>query len=121
VRSCWNLFAGFRWACLAILLCHCGFSLEQTNPLARIPFRSSTSPPLTRAQKSRRKFFQRDAADYLTNPERIAGYLNEVIATGDPAVIEHALGVAARAIARYQARRKANALMVAEAQALRLP
>ena len=44
-----------------------------------------------------------DEADYLTNPARILGYLNEVIATGNPgdpgeaAIIQHALGAAARA------------------------
>ena len=43
-----------------------------------------------------------DAADYLTNPAMILGYLNEIIATGKPggvgeaAIIQHALGVAAR-------------------------
>lgn len=45
-----------------------------------------------------------DAAD-LTTPERIAGFLREADATNDPAVIRHALDVAARAIERYQARR----------------
>ena len=38
-----------------------------------------------------------DAADYLTSPEMIKGFLNEVIASGEPAAIQHALGVAARA------------------------
>lgn len=38
-----------------------------------------------------------DAADYLTSPARIAGFLEEAIATGDPAVIQHALGAIARA------------------------
>src|SRR6478752_2434540 len=44
-----------------------------------------------------------DPADYLTSPDMILGYLNEVIATGNPgdpgaaAIIQHALGVAARA------------------------
>jgi probable addiction module antidote protein len=44
-----------------------------------------------------------DSADYLTGPDMILGYLNEVIATGNPgdlgaaAIIQHALGVAARA------------------------
>ena len=36
-------------------------------------------------------------ADYLTTPEMIDGFLNEVIALGDPAAIPHALGTAARA------------------------
>jgi DNA-binding phage protein len=55
-----------------------------------------------------------DEADYLTTPERIAGFLSEADATNDPAVIRRALDVAARAIERYQARR-------AEAQAPKLP
>ena len=44
-----------------------------------------------------------DEADYLTSPARIIGYLNEVIATGNPgdpgeaAIIQHALGAVARA------------------------
>jgi len=38
-----------------------------------------------------------DAADYLTSPAMAAGYLNEAIATGDPAVFQHALGALARA------------------------
>jgi len=38
-----------------------------------------------------------DAADYLTTPARIKGFLNEVIESGEPAAIQHALGVAARA------------------------
>jgi probable addiction module antidote protein len=38
-----------------------------------------------------------DVADYLTSPEMIDGFLNEVVASGEPAAIQHALGVAARA------------------------
>ncbi|MFH0300994.1 addiction module antidote protein [Bradyrhizobium sp. 31Argb] len=33
----------------------------------------------------------------LTSPERIEGYLKEATATGDPAVVQHALGAIARA------------------------
>jgi probable addiction module antidote protein len=38
-----------------------------------------------------------DAADYLTSPAMVEGYLNEAMATGDPAVIQQALGAVARA------------------------
>ena len=38
-----------------------------------------------------------DAADPLTSPELIDGYLDEAIATGNPAVIRPALSVVARA------------------------
>lgn len=38
-----------------------------------------------------------DGADYLRTPEMVEGFLNEVIASGEPAAIQHALGVAARA------------------------
>jgi DNA-binding phage protein len=62
-----------------------------------------------------------DEADYLTDPERIAGYLNVVFSSGDLAVIEPGLAVVARAIERYQARRGAIASMVTEAQRLKLP
>jgi probable addiction module antidote protein len=37
-----------------------------------------------------------DAADDLTTPELIEGYLNEAIATGDPHLVQKALGIAAR-------------------------
>ena len=39
----------------------------------------------------------RDAPDYLTSPARISGYLDEAVATGDPAAILLALGAIARA------------------------
>ena len=45
-----------------------------------------------------------DAADPLTSPELIDGYLDEAIATGDPAVIRLALGVVARARRRLAVR-----------------
>lgn len=38
-----------------------------------------------------------DTAEILTTPERIAAYLEEVLAENDPAMITHALGVIARA------------------------
>lgn len=38
-----------------------------------------------------------DAADYLDSPEMIDGFLHEVLASGEPAAIAHALGVVARA------------------------
>jgi probable addiction module antidote protein len=38
-----------------------------------------------------------DVADHLTTPEMIDGFLNEVVALGDPTAIQHALGTAARA------------------------
>lgn len=41
-----------------------------------------------------------DTAERLTSPERIVGYLNAAIATGDADVIELALDVAAQAIER---------------------
>jgi len=48
-----------------------------------------------------------DAADPLTSPELIDGYLDEAIATGNPAVIRLALSVVARARRRLAG--KANA------------
>jgi len=38
-----------------------------------------------------------DAAEMLTTPERVAAYLEEAFNDGDPTLITHALGVAARA------------------------
>jgi probable addiction module antidote protein len=38
-----------------------------------------------------------DSAEFLKSDEEIAAYLDEACADGDPAVIAHALGVAARA------------------------
>jgi probable addiction module antidote protein len=38
-----------------------------------------------------------DAADYVTSPEIIIRYLNEVIARGDAAAVQHTLGAVARA------------------------
>jgi probable addiction module antidote protein len=38
-----------------------------------------------------------DSAAYLNSPEDVALYLDEAFADGDPALIAHALGVAARA------------------------
>lgn len=38
-----------------------------------------------------------DSAAYLETPEDVALYLEEAFAEGDPALISHALGVAARA------------------------
>ena len=47
-----------------------------------------------------------DAADPLTSPELIDGYLDEAIATGNPAVIRLALSVVARARRRLAVRRR---------------
>jgi hypothetical protein len=47
-----------------------------------------------------------DEADYLTSPEKISGFLSEADATNDPAVIRHAIDVAARAIERYSQRKR---------------
>ena len=49
-----------------------------------------------------------DAADPLTSPELIDGYLDEAIATGNPAVIRLALSVVARARRRLAVRRPAG-------------
>lgn len=38
-----------------------------------------------------------DSANYLTDDASIAAYLDEVIASEDPALVSHALGVVARA------------------------
>jgi probable addiction module antidote protein len=42
-------------------------------------------------------FSRYDTADYLTNDEDIAAYLEAVMEDGDPALVTHALGVVARA------------------------
>ena len=47
-----------------------------------------------------------DDAAPLTSPELIDGYLDEAIATGDPAVIRLALSVVARARRRLAVRRR---------------
>jgi probable addiction module antidote protein len=39
-----------------------------------------------------------DAAEYLDNPESIAAYLSDALATNDQAQINQALGTAARAV-----------------------
>jgi probable addiction module antidote protein len=57
-----------------------------------------------RAPKSGRKTKSFDAADDLTSPELIEGYLDEAIATGDPDVIRLALGNVARARRRLARR-----------------
>lgn len=38
-----------------------------------------------------------DEAEFLTTPEEITGYLNEVLGFGEPEVLRHALSVVARA------------------------
>lgn len=45
----------------------------------------------------REGFSRYDTADYLTNDEDIAAYLEAVMEDGDPALVTHALGVVARA------------------------
>ena len=52
-----------------------------------------------------------DAADPLTSPELIDGYLDEAIATGNPAVIRLALSVVARARRRLAVKRRATAAL----------
>jgi DNA-binding phage protein len=52
-----------------------------------------------------------DAADSLTSPELIDGYLDEAIATGNPAVIRLALSVVARARRRLAVKRRATAAL----------
>ena len=39
-----------------------------------------------------------DPAEYLDSPEAIQAYLDEAVATGDPAFIEESLDVIARAL-----------------------
>jgi probable addiction module antidote protein len=56
--------------------------------------KSKTTRPFTAADLKIKPF---DAADYLTSPEMITGFLKEAMATGEPAAIQKALGAAARA------------------------
>lgn len=63
---------------------------------------------VARALKSGRKTKPFDAADDLTSPELIEGYLDEAIATGDPEVIRLALGIVARARRRLTVRRRSK-------------
>jgi len=56
--------------------------------------KSKTTRPFTAADLKIKPF---DAADYLTSPEMSTGFLKEVMATGEPAAIQKALGAAARA------------------------
>jgi DNA-binding phage protein len=51
-------------------------------------------------RKSGMKIGPFDAADYLTSPEMIVGFLREVIASGTPAEINLALDVVERAMRR---------------------
>ena len=53
-----------------------------------------TKPAMTKSKVTTTAY---DSADYLETPEQVAMYLEEVFADGDPALIAHALGVAARA------------------------
>ncbi len=47
-----------------------------------------------------------DSADYLKDPETMQLYMDEAFATGDPALITHALGVIARARSMADVARK---------------
>lgn len=49
-----------------------------------------------------------DSANYLTDDASIVAYLEEVIATGDPTLISHGLGVVARAKGMAQVARAAG-------------
>lgn len=49
-----------------------------------------------------------DAANYLTDDESMAAYLEEVLETGDPALVANALGVVARARGMAQIARDAG-------------
>jgi probable addiction module antidote protein len=49
-----------------------------------------------------------DSADYLDSTEALAAYLDAVFEDGDPALITHALGVAARARGMTQIAREAG-------------
>jgi probable addiction module antidote protein len=47
-----------------------------------------------------------DSAEFLKNPEAIQHYMDEALATGDPAFIAHALGTVARAKSMTEIARK---------------
>ena len=49
-----------------------------------------------------------DSASYLTDDESIIAYIEDVIETGDPALVSHALGVVARARGMAQIAREAG-------------
>lgn len=49
-----------------------------------------------------------DAAEHLDDEETIAAYVEEALATGDPAFVAHALGVVARARGMGQVARDAE-------------
>lgn len=49
-----------------------------------------------------------DSADYLKTPEAVAAYLEDVLEDNDPALIAHALGVAARAHGMSAIAKKTN-------------
>lgn len=49
-----------------------------------------------------------DTADYLETPEDVAAYLEEAFKESDPALIAHALGVAARARGMSLVAKQAN-------------
>lgn len=49
-----------------------------------------------------------DSAAYLTDDESIAAYLEEVIESGDPTLVSHALGIVARAKGMAQVAREAG-------------
>jgi probable addiction module antidote protein len=54
------------------------------------------------------KTYPFDAADYLTSPEAIGAFLEDVFETEDPALIAHALGAVARAKGMAKVARKAK-------------
>jgi probable addiction module antidote protein len=49
-----------------------------------------------------------DTANYLTDDASIAAYLDEIMETGDPSLVSHALGVVARAKGMSQIARDAG-------------
>lgn len=49
-----------------------------------------------------------DSANYLTDDESIIAYIEEVIESGDPTLVSHALGVVARAKGMTQVARDAG-------------
>jgi probable addiction module antidote protein len=49
-----------------------------------------------------------DSASYLTDDESIVAYIEEVIESGDPTLVSHALGVVARAKGMAQVAREAG-------------
>lgn len=49
-----------------------------------------------------------DSAEFLHTPEAVQHYMDEALATGDPAFIAHALGTVARAHRRHRPKDRPN-------------